>query len=191
VRIEGPLKTIPTTRIKTMTSKPSRSSQRREQADEIYRFPVKYSTHLFHIENSIVLIEYTDNTLLITIGKIPGMEGYFKNNPSVVEGDEEKELQHEFANELLDEALGCLSEYNPKTSYHKSNSGNKYMSDIYFGVSKDERNNALRKVWKVLNRLRDRHIEYLEQVDPDKVSNPPLLEEEIIEITKNWDCEME
>lgn len=168
-----------------MGKKNNISFKKRDEADEVYLFPVLDDEAIFNTKNSEILIEYqSDGTVLIIAGDIPGMVGYYKNYPDAVEDDEEKKAQYKLARCLLDEALDYLSEYDPETDYAETHSGNKDMRDIYVEVSEEKRDEVVLKMWKMLNYLRDKYIEFVQESDSKKVRDYPSLEDEIVRITQ-------
>ena len=168
-----------------MASSTSISFDKREEVDEVYLFPIRDDPVTQNTQNSSIMVEYQDDgTVLIIAGNIPGMRGYFKNYPDVVEGDEQKEREHKLAKERLDCALEKLSEYDPKTSHHKANSGNIRMRDIYVEVPKEQRDEVILQMWQVLNDLRTDWLEYVKDAESESYVEYDQLEDEILEIIK-------
>lgn len=171
-----------------MGSTRSISFNKRDEADEIYTFPVKVKQPTFQIQNSVVMVDYQDDDeVLIIAGNLPGMTGYYKNYPDVIEGDSEKQKEHDLAQTLLEEAEAFLSEYEPRTSSSSSNQGNRSMNDIYVTVDEKNRDEVVMRMWKMLHHLRDRHIEFLRSKEEEEHHEYPQLEEEILEITMKSD----
>lgn len=165
-------------------SRRSISFKKRQEADEVYVYPLHERSATLHTMNSTVMVDYQDDgTVLVIAGKIPGMIQYYDNYNSVDE-DEEKRREHEFSHELLDEALDFLSEYDPQTSSSKSNSGNRSMNDIYVRVREDERDEVVMRMWKLLNYMKDEYIDFLKEHDPGNYVDHPSLEDEVVRITK-------
>lgn len=165
-------------------SSSSISFNKRLEADEVYVYPLHESTATLHTTNSTVMVDHQDDgSVLVIAGKIPGMAGYYDNYDNVDE-DEEKRRKHQFSHDLLDDALNFLSEYDPKTSSSKSNSGNKSMEDIYVRVDEEKRDEVVLKMWKLLNFMKDEYHSFLEKHDPDEFVEHPSLEDEVVQITR-------
>ena len=160
------------------------SFKKRQEADEVYVYPLHENTATLHTTNSTVLVNHQDDgNVLVIAGKIPGMTGYYDNYDNVDE-DEEKRREHEFSRDLLDNALDFLSEYDPETSSSKSNSGNRSMNDIYVRVDEDKRDEVVLKMWKLLNYMEDEYHSFLERHDPDEFVEHPSLVDEVVQITR-------
>lgn len=171
-----------------MASQSSISFRKRNDVDEIYTFQYQVRGATLSIDNSVVMVEYQDDgQALIIAGNLPGMSGYFDNYPDV-EG-EEKQRRHVFARELLEEAKAHLKGYDLKESTSKSNSGNRSMEDLYVTVDREERDHVLFKMWQMLNEMKERYIEFLEESDEDEYLDYPSLESEIIEISRELDLD--
>jgi hypothetical protein len=169
-----------------MASTSSISFRKREEADEVYMFPLYENSVTLNTNNSTVMVEYLDKgRVRVIAGDIPGMIRYYVNYPD--DDDEQKQREHEFSKELLDEALDRLSEYDPETSYSESNQGNKSMNDIYVEVRKENLDAVVMQLWRVLNWLKDEHIAFMEEHRPDDVRELPALEEEVLRISKRFD----
>lgn len=169
-----------------MASSPSISFRKREEADEVYLFPVYQENATLNTKNSTVMVEDLDEgRVRVIAGNIPGMIRYYVNYPD--ESDEQKQREHAFSEELLEEALERLSEYDPETSYSEANSGNRSMRDIHVEVGEEKRDEVVMQMWKVLNWLKDEHIEFMEEYRPDDVRELPTLEDEVLRISKRFD----
>lgn len=161
------------------SSKSSISFRHREDADEIFVFPIEHNQATFQTENAVVMVEYQDDgTVLIIAGQIPGMNQYYENYD--FDGDPEREAQHDLARSLLPEAEAFLSEYDPQTDYSRSNSGNKHMQDIYVEVNEEDRDAVVMKMWQLLNYLKRKY----EEESDDEIVRHPSLEDEIVELTR-------
>lgn len=170
-----------------MTSHSNISFRKREDADEIYTFPYQVNEATQKIDNSVVMVEYqTDGQALIIAGNLPGMIGYYDNYPDVE--DEEKQRKHEFSQELLDEAKEFVEEYGPETSSSKSHSGNRSLRDLYVEVEREKRDEVVMGMWQMLNYMKSRYIDFLEESGEDEHLDYPSLEEEVLEISKTLDC---
>jgi hypothetical protein len=164
------------------SSKSSISFRHREDADEIFVFPIEHKQATFQTKNAVVMVEYQDDeTVLVIAGKLPGMNRYYENYD--FDGDPEKEAQHDLAHELLEEAEEFLSEYDPQTDYSGSRSGNRNMQDIYVTVPEEERDTVVMKMWQLLNYLKIRYIEFVEEKSDDAYVSYPSLEDEIVDLT--------
>ncbi|MFC7047355.1 hypothetical protein ACFQH6_19795 [Halobacteriaceae archaeon GCM10025711] len=171
-----------------MSSTTSISFRMRDDADEIFEFPIITDPVTFGRRNSVVMVSYTENgTVLVIAGKIPGMNGYYKNYPEVVKGDPQKIKEHQFSRNLLEKVLKELSEYNPETSTAESNSGNRTLSDIYVEVDEEKRDEAVLAMWRVLHRLREEHLEFLKNSDSDEPVEYESLADEVLRITSEFD----
>lgn len=169
-----------------MARKSSISFKKRNEADEVYVFPLYEESATLNTRNSTVMVEYIeDEKVRVIAGSIPGMIRYYVNYPD--EDDDQKQREQEFSHELLEEALDCLSEYDPETDYSEANSGNKTMEDIYVEVSEEKRDEVVMQMWKVLSYLKRKHLEFLEETRPDDFRELPPLEDEIVRISKR--CE--
>lgn len=169
-----------------MASTSSISFRKRDEADEVYVFPLYEKSATLNTNNSTIMVEYlNEGRVRVIAGNIPGMIRYYVNYPD--EDDEQKQREHEFSKELLEEALDRLSEYDPETSYSKSNQGNRSMNDIYVEVSEEKRDEVVMQMWKVLNWLKDEHIAFIEEYRPDDIRELPALEEEVLRISKRFD----
>jgi len=165
-------------------SRSSISFKKRQEADEVYVYPLHENTATLHTTNSTVMVDHQDDgAVLVIAGKIPGMAGYYDNYNNVEE-DEEKRRKHEFSRELLDDACNYLSEYDPETSSSKSSSGNRSMNDIYVRVDEDKRDEVVLKMWKLLNYMKEEYHSFLKKHDPDEFVKYPSLEEEVVQITR-------
>lgn len=165
-------------------SRSSISFKKRQEADEVYVYPLHENTATLDTKNSTVMVENQgDGTVLVIAGEIPGMVEYYDNSNNVDE-DEEKRRKHEFSHELLDDALNFLSEYDPQTSSSKTHSGNQSMNDIYVRVSEDKRDEVVMKMWKLLNYMKEEYHDFLKKRDPEDYVNHPSLEDEVMQITK-------
>lgn len=165
-------------------SRSSVSFKRRQEADEVYVYPLHENTATLYTTNSTVMVDHQDDgTVLVIAGKIPGMGGYYDNYNRIDE-DEEKRRKYEFSRELLDNALDFLSDYDPQTSSSRSNSGNSSMNDIYVSVNENERDEVVMKMWKLLDYMKEKHHSFLKKHDPNKLIEHPSLEDEIIQITR-------
>jgi len=132
------------------------------------------------------MVEYQDNNqVLIIAGNLPGLAKYFDNYPDVEE--EEKQRQHEFAQKQLEQAKTYLAEYDPKESISESNSGNRSMKDLYVTVNREERDQVVFKMWQMLNEMKERYIEFLEESDEEEHLEYPSLRSEIIDISQDID----
>jgi hypothetical protein len=167
-------------------SRRSISFKKREEADEIFAFPLYYNPATFQQKNSVVMVEYQDDDqVLIIAGNLPGMTNYYENHS--FDGDEKRIAQHELANELLDNCLEFLSEYDPETSTSKANSGNRSMNDIHVTVDEDQRDEVVNDMWKVLLYLRRKHIEFLDEWEPQDYFRLPSLDDEVLRINHGTD----
>lgn len=129
------------------------------------------------------MIEHLDNDeVLIIVGNLPGVGGYFDNYPDVT--GEDKTREHELSHELIEYAKDFLSEYDPKTSTSKSNSGNRSMMDIYVTVDQEKRDEVVLKTWKMLNYMKEQYIESLSKSEEKDHHDYPSLKEEVLELTK-------
>lgn len=171
-----------------MASTSSISFRKREDVDEIYTFPYKVNEATLKIDNSVVMVEYQeDGESLIIAGNLPGLTGYF-DNPDEIDG--ERLRRHNFAQELLREAKEkFLDGYDPKESSSSSNSGNRYMEDLYVKVDQEERDRVVIAMWQMLNHMKERYIDFLEDSEEDEHLDYPSLEEEVLEISKTLDCQ--
>jgi len=166
-----------------MGSTQSISFRKRNEVDEIYTFPYDVRQSTLQIRNSVVMVEYLDDgEALIIAGNLPGVAGYFNNYPDV-EG-EDKKRRHKLSHELVEYAEDFLSEYGPKTSTSKSNSGNRSMEDIYVTVGQEKRNEVVLKMWQMLNHMKERYIESLSKSDEEDHHAYVSLREEVLETTK-------
>ena len=166
-----------------MGSTRSISFRKRNEVDEIYTFPYDVRQSTLQIRNSAVMVEYLDDgEVLIIAGNLPGVAGYFNNYPDV-EG-EDKKRRHKLSHKLVEYAEDFLSEYGPKTSTSKSNSGNRSMEDIYVTVGQEKQDEVVLKMWQMLNHMKERYIESLSESDEEDHHAYPSLEEEVLEITK-------
>lgn len=171
-----------------MGSTHSISFNKRDEVDEIYTFPIKVTQPTFQVKNSVVMVDHQDDDeVLIIAGNLPGMTGYYKNYPDVIERDSEKQKEHDLAQTLLEEAEAFLSEYEPRTSSSSSNQGNRSMNDIYVTVDEEKRDEVVMMMWKMLNHLRNRHLEFLRSKEEEEYYEYPQLEEEILGITMKSD----
>jgi hypothetical protein len=162
------------------------SFEKRNEADEVYVFPMYQESATLDTKNSTVMVESLDEgRVRVIAGNIPGMVRYYVNYPD--EEDDQKQREQEFSEELLNEALERLSEYDPETSYSKTNSGNRSMRDIYVEVSEEKRDEVVMQIWKVLNWLKDEHIKFMENHQPDDFRELPALEDEVLRISKRFD----
>lgn len=160
------------------------SFKKRKEVDEKYIYPVKFNVVTNYTQNSIVMVEYKENEKVLIIGgNLPGLEGFYKNYPDVVEGDEQKEALHRLSTALKDDAIDFLSEYEPETSSSKSNSGNRSLNDIYVEVDEEQRDEVLLKMWKLLNYMTGKYEKYLQEHEPEKFERHDTLEKEIVRIT--------
>ena len=174
----------------SMGSSSSISFRKREEVDEIYRFPVKTDLVTFRQKNSTLMIQHKDDgNVLIIAGNIPGMTGYFKNYPEQVENDEEKKRRHEHARRRLETAKEILSDFDPKTSRSTANSGNQSLRDLYVEVDGDRRDDAVLQMWKALNYLKEDYLQYLKEYEPEEYAEFPHLADEVLDITKEHDVE--
>jgi hypothetical protein len=168
-----------------MARKSSISFKKRDEADEVYVFPVYQKSATLNTKNTTVMVEYLDGgRVRVIAGNIPGMIRYYVNFP---DDDEQKQREQEFSEKLLKEALERLSEYDPETSSSETNAGNRSMKDIYVEVSEEKRDEVVMQMWKVLNWLKDEHIEFMEKHRPDDFRELPALEEEVLRISKRFD----
>lgn len=171
-----------------MTSHSNISFRKREDVDEIYTFPYQVNDATLKTDNSVVMVEYQDDgEALIIAGNLPGMTGYYDNYPDVE--NEEKQRKHEFAQELLDEAKEFVEEYGPETSSSKTHSGNRSLRDLYVKVDREDRDRVVMAMWQMLNYMKQRYIEFLEESEEDEHLDYPSLEKEIVEISKTLDCD--
>lgn len=171
-----------------MGSTTSISFRKRNEADEIFVFPVQINPTTFQRRNSVLMVEYQgDGTVLIIAGKIPGMSGYYKNYPDVVDRDEEALKEYNLSRKLLEKAIDCLEEYDPQTSSSESNSGNRSMNDIYVEVDEEKKDEVILKMWKLLNHLRDEYVTFLQEHRPEDFTDYPQLQDEVVQITKQCD----
>lgn len=169
-----------------MGRKSSISFKQRDEADEVYVFPVFQDSATLNTKNSTVMVEYLDeDRVRVIAGNIPGMIRYYVNYPD--EDDDQKQRERDFSENLLKKALERLSEYDPETDYSKANSGNKSMNDIFVEVDEEKRDEVVMEMWKVLNWLRDEHIEFVQEHRPDDLRELPALEEEVLRISKRFD----
>lgn len=169
-----------------MTSQRSISFRKRNDVDEIYTFPIEVNSSTLSIENSVVMVEcQDDDTALVIAGNLPGLGGYFDNYPNV-EG-EEKEERHQFAKNQLKRAKACLEEYDPNESTSKANSGNRHMEDLYVSVDREERDPVVLKMWQMLNRMKERYIDFLKNSDEEEHLDYPRLQNEVLEISQDID----
>jgi hypothetical protein len=169
-----------------MSRTSSISFRKREDADEVYVFPVYQRSATLNTQTSTVLVEELDEgRVRVIAGNIPGMIRYYINYPD--EDDEQKQREHAFSNDLLEEALERLSEYDPETSSSTTNSGNSTLRDIYVEVSAEKRDEVVMQMWKVLNWLKDEHIEFMEEHRPDDIRQLPTLEDEVLRISKRFE----
>lgn len=167
-----------------MSSTQSISFRKRKEVDEIYAFEIEHREATFLTQNSVVMIEYRNEDVLIIAGKLPGLNGYYKNYPDVVERDREKQRQHEFAREQLELAKEYLSEYEPQASTATSNSGNSSMNDLYVTVPPAQRDEVVMRMWKMLNHLRERYVEFLQDYENESYHEYPPLEAEVLAVTR-------
>lgn len=171
-----------------MGSRRSISFRKREAVDEVYVFPVFHHAATLDRRDSTVMVEYDGDEVLIIAGDVPGMQGYYKSYPEVVDNDERRRAEHEFARDLLTYAEEELSEFDPRTSSSKSNSGNRSMRDLYVRVDRSRRDEVVLQLWKVLNEMRDRYVEFLDRLDDVNYREFDSLEAEVVAITKRFDC---
>ncbi|WP_276259710.1 hypothetical protein [Haloglomus litoreum] len=166
-----------------MGSTRSISFRKRDEVDEIYTFPYEVQQSTLQIRNAAVMVEYLDDgDVLIIAANLPGVAGYFDNYPDV-EG-EDKKRRHNLSHELVPYAEEHLSEYDPKTSTSKANSGNRAMEDIYVTVAEEQRDEVVMKMWRILNHLKERYIESLQESDESEYYDYPSLEGEVLDISK-------
>lgn len=165
-----------------MARKSSKAFRKRDDVDEVYTFQYGISS-ILNIDNSVVMVEYQDDQVLIIAGYLPGLTGYYNDCPDV--GGEEKKRQREFSRELLDEAKTYLQEYNPKEDYSESNQGNRSMSDLYVTVDREERDRVVFKMWQMLNHMKTRYLEFLKESNDEEYLDYPSLQDEIIDISQD------
>lgn len=168
-----------------MTASPNLSHRIREEIDEVYTFPIKYSRLGYDTKNSTVLVNYRDDgEVTVIVNDPPGRQGYYENYPDTAEDDPARQAKHELANDLVEYAEMLLAEYEPQTSHWKANSGNRSLRDIYVRVDEDDVDEVLIKMWQLLIEFKLRYIEYLKEYESEELVSPNAsLEEKVDEIS--------
>jgi len=164
-------------------SKRSISSQKRDAVDEIYLFPIEFNTATFATENATVMVEdQSDGTVLIIAGNIPGMSQYYENYE--FGDDKERRTKHKFARALLEAATDYLEEYDPKTDFSRTNSGNKSLRDIYVEVDSTHRDEVVIQMWEVLSAMKREYLQFKQTHEPNEYEDHPTLEAEILRLSE-------
>lgn len=167
-----------------MTASPNLSFRMRDEIDEVYTFPIKYSKSGYDRENSTVLVNHHDDgkaTVILT--DPPGRNGYYDNYPNAEKDEPKHQAKSELASDLVEYAETILDEYDARTSSWTANSGNRSLRDIYVKVDSDKIDEVLIKMWQILVEFKPRYIDYLRQYEPDELVSPDApLNEKVDEV---------
>lgn len=139
---------------------PSRSDsygqRKRDDADVRYDIATPFNPRGNDAE---ILLFNEQDTVEIIIHRIPDPATYYINYPNTSSDEqnpdptEDKIRENEVANWIIEETLEILSTFEPEKSSYTTNSGNRYINDIYFTCSKNEVNEAVLYAKEFLNVL--------------------------------------
>lgn len=147
-------------------SSPSYSNRVSEKIDIIYEIEMPFEGR----DAKINLLDQEDEVEIV-ISQIPVPGGYHQNYQSQ-RGETERVKQHGVARWVLADAARVLDEYDWNVSSHKANSGNRYLSDVYFTCNREDVDDAVMDAKKFLTDLEEKVLHHSRRSDID-LREPP------------------